>query len=137
MDLREHGSKNIGATNAFRVLGGRWGAIVFALDLLKGLAAVFASRLLATSLPGAPDHVLPSLLLPLALPAASADHATICGSPDGYLIEPFVAVWLEPGCLGAAAGLGNICRPVVTVFHGQVLEARGYASNCGAGAWLP
>jgi acyl phosphate:glycerol-3-phosphate acyltransferase len=72
VDLREHGSRNIGATNAFRVLGARWGVIVFALDLLKGLLAVFASRFLATSLPGAPDGVLPSLLLPLALVAGVA-----------------------------------------------------------------
>lgn len=72
MDLREHGSRNIGATNAFRVLGARWGAIVFAIDLLKGLAAVFLSRFLATSRSGAPDDVLPSLLLPLALVAGVA-----------------------------------------------------------------
>jgi glycerol-3-phosphate acyltransferase PlsY len=72
VDLREHGSKNIGATNAFRVLGARCGVIVFAIDLLKGLAAVFLSRVLATSLPGAPDDVRVSLLLPLALVAGVA-----------------------------------------------------------------
>jgi acyl phosphate:glycerol-3-phosphate acyltransferase len=36
MDLREHGSGNIGATNAVRVLGKRIGLPVFALDVLKG-----------------------------------------------------------------------------------------------------
>lgn len=40
IDLREHGSKNLGATNAGRVLGGRWFAVVFACDLLKGVAPV-------------------------------------------------------------------------------------------------
>jgi acyl phosphate:glycerol-3-phosphate acyltransferase len=39
VDLRAHGSRNIGATNAFRVLGARWGAAVFALDVLKGFVA--------------------------------------------------------------------------------------------------
>ena len=37
VDIREHGSKNIGATNVIRVLGKRAGIPVFILDLLKGL----------------------------------------------------------------------------------------------------
>jgi glycerol-3-phosphate acyltransferase PlsY len=46
VDLRQHGSGNAGATNAFRVLGKGPGALVFALDLLKGLAATLGlSRL--------------------------------------------------------------------------------------------
>lgn len=36
IDIRQHGSSNVGATNAFRVLGKKMGALVFALDLLKG-----------------------------------------------------------------------------------------------------
>jgi len=36
IDLREHGSKNIGATNAVRVLGKKWGIPVFVCDFLKG-----------------------------------------------------------------------------------------------------
>lgn len=36
VDLREHGSKNIGATNAVRVLGKKWGIPVFICDFLKG-----------------------------------------------------------------------------------------------------
>lgn len=36
IDLREHGSHNIGATNAVRVLGKRWGIPVFFCDFLKG-----------------------------------------------------------------------------------------------------
>ena len=47
VDIRAHGSKNIGATNAFRVLGARWGALVFAIDVVKGLAAVLLARGLA------------------------------------------------------------------------------------------
>lgn len=37
IDIREHGSKNIGASNAGRVLGRRYFWIVFVLDLLKSL----------------------------------------------------------------------------------------------------
>ncbi len=36
IDLREHGSRNIGATNAVRVLGKKWGIPVFVCDFLKG-----------------------------------------------------------------------------------------------------
>ncbi len=40
IDLREHGSGNVGATNAFRVLGKGPGIVVLFLDVLKGWAAV-------------------------------------------------------------------------------------------------
>jgi glycerol-3-phosphate acyltransferase PlsY len=40
VDLRSHGSGNIGATNAGRVLGRPVGMVVFGLDLLKGLLPV-------------------------------------------------------------------------------------------------
>lgn len=41
MDLRKHGSGNLGATNVARVLGTRIGAAVFAVDVLKGFLPVF------------------------------------------------------------------------------------------------
>jgi acyl phosphate:glycerol-3-phosphate acyltransferase len=40
IDIREHGSKNMGASNSFRVMGPVWGVIVLIIDLLKGVAAV-------------------------------------------------------------------------------------------------
>ena len=40
VDIREHGSKNIGATNAGRVCGLPFFAAAFVLDFAKGLAAV-------------------------------------------------------------------------------------------------
>ena len=42
IDLRQHGSGNLGATNVVRVLGPRIGAVVFIVDL-KGLLPVFSS----------------------------------------------------------------------------------------------
>jgi glycerol-3-phosphate acyltransferase PlsY len=39
IDIREYGSGNSGATNTFRVLGPRWGSIVMAIDILKGVVA--------------------------------------------------------------------------------------------------
>lgn len=40
MDIREHGSKNAGATNTFRVLGKKAGIPVLIIDMLKGFIAV-------------------------------------------------------------------------------------------------
>lgn len=40
VDIREYGSGNVGATNAFRVLGKLPGAIVLLLDIFKGLFVV-------------------------------------------------------------------------------------------------
>jgi len=40
IDIRQHGSGNIGATNVFRTLGRKWGVLVFVLDALKGVVAV-------------------------------------------------------------------------------------------------
>lgn len=43
VDIRRQGSRNIGATNAGRVLGRPWGLLCLALDLLKGFAPVLAA----------------------------------------------------------------------------------------------
>ena len=39
IDVRQHGSKNAGATNTFRVLGKKPGIIVLVIDVLKGIIA--------------------------------------------------------------------------------------------------
>lgn len=46
VDVREHGSKNAGATNTFRVLGKKPGVIVLLVDICKGILATLAPRLL-------------------------------------------------------------------------------------------
>ena len=57
VDIREHGSGNIGTTNALRTMGKRGGAAVFLLDFGKGLlsgliAAHLAAPLVAQPLVG-------------------------------------------------------------------------------------
>jgi glycerol-3-phosphate acyltransferase PlsY len=56
IDIRQHGSGNIGATNVGRVLGSRWGFVVLALDLLKGLVPVAALPYLFVA-SGDPDRL--------------------------------------------------------------------------------
>lgn len=41
VNIREHGSGNIGATNVFRVIGKGWGIFTFTLDALKGFIPAF------------------------------------------------------------------------------------------------
>lgn len=46
IDIREHGSKNAGLTNVFRVLGWKPALPVIAVDLSKGFFAVFIAQML-------------------------------------------------------------------------------------------
>ncbi|HLG30189.1 MAG TPA: glycerol-3-phosphate 1-O-acyltransferase PlsY [Candidatus Brocadiales bacterium] len=59
IDVRQHGSGNIGATNVGRVLGKGYGVAVYILDLAKGFVPVyFASKLF--------DHPFPMVICGLA-----------------------------------------------------------------------
>jgi len=61
IDVRKQGSGNIGATNVGRLLGGKFFALVFILDLLKGLIPTLAGALIlrkSTASPFMLDYVL-------------------------------------------------------------------------------
>lgn len=91
VDLREQGSGNIGATNAKRVLGGRAGRLVLALDLLKGFLVTIAAGSIVTGV--------------LAFPLESQTVMSVKGA--GAVIV----------ATGAAAVLGNVF-PVYIRFQG-------------------
>ncbi len=46
IDLRRHGSGNVGATNVGRVVGRKWGYLCFLLDVAKGFGPVFVAGML-------------------------------------------------------------------------------------------
>lgn len=51
VDVKKSGSKNLGASNATMVLGWRFGVLIGALDIAKGVVAVLLTRFLAPDLP--------------------------------------------------------------------------------------
>src|SRR5205085_1012876 len=63
IDLRKHGSGNLGATNVFRVMGWKIGVAVFLADALKGAVPVLV---LPPRIEGARDPVLWGIALGVA-----------------------------------------------------------------------
>ena len=102
IDIRQTGSGNIGATNAVRVLGKRYGYPVFALDFLKGFGAAKISMLMAPGRP--PEWNSPEIFGILAA----------MSSVLGHLYPP----WLKfKGGKGVATSAGALLAltPVATV----------------------
>ena len=100
IDIREHGSKNAGATNVFRVLGPVPGLLVLLLDATKGLIAVLL--LTKVSLGGAVG------LDPVYLKLLAAVSATL-----GHVYTIFAGFKGGKGIgTGAGALLGLIPREV-------------------------
>ena len=64
IDVREHGSKNAGATNTFRVLGKKPGIVVLSIDIIKGALATFLPFIiLQSALKIENDHIIQIQLL--------------------------------------------------------------------------
>jgi glycerol-3-phosphate acyltransferase PlsY len=61
LDIRQHGSGNIGATNVWRVLGRNYGLVAFASDFLKGFLLLFLLR--TVSFPGETSWQVAALLV--------------------------------------------------------------------------
>ncbi len=58
LDVREHGSKNAGATNTFRVLGKKPGIVVLSIDIVKGALATLLPLIILGANETDPDHLI-------------------------------------------------------------------------------
>ncbi len=93
VDVRQHGSGNIGATNVLRVLGKPWGFSVFFADAFKGFLAVRIAYLLVAPHPDA--ETFKDFFGILAAAACVAGHS--------------FPVWLKfKGGKGVATSLGAL-----------------------------
>lgn len=112
IDLREHGSRNLGATNVYRVLGWSWAIPVGLVDVLKG--AVPASLFARWS--GGPAWLAP------ALGAAAV---------VGHMFSPFVGFKGGKG-VATACGMFLALAPVAILIAVPVWAAglwlTGYVS---------
>lgn len=97
VDIRKHGSGNIGATNVGRVLGLKLGLLCFALDVLKGAAPT----LIAGSAMGLLHGSIVSR--PIAATSAWAWLGVCACAILGHMFSPFVRF---RGGKGVATGLG-------------------------------
>ena len=96
IDIRQHGSRNAGATNAWRVLGPVPGSVVLLIDAAKGAAAVMLVAQL-----GAPGGLLDG-----------ATMSVLCGlaAIAGHVWTPFAGFRGGKG-VGTAAGVFGALAP--------------------------
>lgn len=135
VNIREHGSGNIGATNVWRVLGRGPGLTCFMIDMIKGLLPTLVAGLLA-GVSGV-----------TAVPATEAWLwlAIVAAAMLGHMFSPFAGF---KGGKGVATGLGAMLGvyplltwPAVAAFVVWVLVAWiwKYVSlaSCTAALMLP
>lgn len=116
VDLRKHGSGNLGATNAIRVLGTKIGLVVFALDVAKGALPVLL-------LPRYADGSMPAIWV-----------AITCGAAAilGHARPMFLLFGRGGKGVATAAGVFLALAPVQTaltlIVFAVVLLTSGYVS---------
>jgi glycerol-3-phosphate acyltransferase PlsY len=137
IDIREHGSGNMGATNVFRVLGPGPGVAVLLADIAKGAAAVLLLPLLAS--PASFDWLRTSQTL-----ASSAWWPCLLGLAAvlGHTYTIFLGFKGGKGVatsLGVFLGLAPLATLVVVAVFGVIFWATRMVSagSLAASAILP
>ena len=131
VDVRLHGSCNIGATNVGRVLGKPWFLVVFALDFGKAYGPVWVARRFASAA-GTPERDTFALMVGVAailghvfplylkfkggkgVAAAAGVFVAVAPAPTGVAALAWLAVFLASryvslASLAAAAALPLAC----------------------------
>jgi glycerol-3-phosphate acyltransferase PlsY len=141
VDIRKAGSGNIGATNVGRVLGRKWGLLVFALDAAKGAAATTAASVIihrrdaGTTFTGATFSG--TTLADATFSASAADYIWLGAGVCAVLGHMFPIFAGFKGGKGVATSLGAIfgVYPYLTwsallglAIWGLVVKTSGYVS---------
>lgn len=102
IDIREHGSRSVGATNVLRTLG-RWPAlVVLVVDVLKGAGAIAFARLFYPWL-----YALPSVAPPTASDPQTWTSWAVGLAGLAVVVGHSRSIWLGfAGGKSAATGLG-------------------------------
>lgn len=147
IDVREHGSKNAGATNTLRVLGRRAAAPVFLLDFMKGFCAVKLFHLSTIE----PDTNLMFVFKMLLVAAVVAGHifpifarfrggkgvATIAGAILAIYTYPllcslgvFALVFLSTNYVSLGSIVSAIMFPIFLIFVFNEKSAASIVFGC-------
>ena len=129
LDIRQHGSGNIGATNVWRVMGRNWGLVAFAADFLKGFLPLYLLRTL--SFPEAQAWAVALLLVICGLAAIIGHNYTPwLGFKGGKGIATSAGVLaaLMPPVLGVALSLWIVATLITRMVSvGSILAAASLA----------
>src|SRR5579871_1028567 len=102
IDIREHGSKSVGATNVLRTVGTWPALVVLLIDVLKGVAAIVFARWLCTWF-----YALPLVTSPTAPDLQAWVPWIVCSAGLAVLLGHSRSIWLNfTGGKSAATGLG-------------------------------
>ena len=112
VDIRKHGSGNVGATNVARVLGKKYGVVVYLLDFLKG----YIPTAIAVKLYGIDSFLTASVGLSAVL---------------GHMFSPFLGFRGGKGVATASGvlfGLSPLLGLLVLALWGAIFKSSGYVS---------
>ncbi|PAE16322.1 glycerol-3-phosphate acyltransferase [Virgibacillus sp. 7505] len=129
IDVREHGSGNLGATNTFRILGKKAGIIVLIADILKGTIATilpvlfgFDLYLLIIGLGAVIGHVYPIFARFKGGKAVATSAGIILGVNAllfAIIIASFVIVLLISKYVSLASMTAGVVGVIVSLFIAQ------------------